>query len=130
MSEENVELVRAHNDAFRRGDWEAVAANLDEHVLVRPDPSWPERYIYGRAAVVAWLQGVHESLGPNMRIAETRDLADRVMLCFEWELRGSASGIEGELRWTELVTVRNNRLIFTEMFLDHSEALRELELDQ
>jgi len=53
MSQENVELVREGNAAVRRGDWDAVATNLDPHVLIRTDPRWPERYIYGREAAIA-----------------------------------------------------------------------------
>jgi hypothetical protein len=43
MSEENVEIVRKNNDAFRRGDWEALRANVDPDVFVRVDPNWPEQ---------------------------------------------------------------------------------------
>jgi hypothetical protein len=33
MSQQHVELAREGNAAVRRGDWEAVAANLDPHVF-------------------------------------------------------------------------------------------------
>ena len=42
MSEANVETMERFNDAFRRGDWDALAATLDPHVFVRTDPRWPE----------------------------------------------------------------------------------------
>jgi hypothetical protein len=41
MSQENVELVREGNAAFRRGDWDAVAANLDRTSSSRPMPAGP-----------------------------------------------------------------------------------------
>ena len=33
MSQENVEIVRKNNDAFRRGDWEALGATIDPDVF-------------------------------------------------------------------------------------------------
>ena len=92
MSQENVETVRRGNAAFRRGDWEGVAANMDEHVLVRTDPRWPEQYVYGRQAAVAFYRELWESGGPDVRIDEIRDLGDRVLARLTYVMRGQSSG--------------------------------------
>ena len=128
MSEANVERVKPAIEAIRRGDWDAVAANLDPHVLLRTDPSWPEQHIYGREAVIAWLRGVQESGGPDSRIEEIADLGDRVLVRQRWIMHGQHSGVEGELRFSEIATFREGRVILIELFLKHEQALEALEI--
>jgi hypothetical protein len=79
VSPENVEIVRRANVAFRSGDWDTVAAQMDPHVLIRTDPRWPEQYIYRREATLAWYRELGESGGTDLRIKEVRDLGDRVL---------------------------------------------------
>jgi ketosteroid isomerase-like protein len=129
MSQENIALLRRSNDAFRRGDWDAWSANFDPDILIRTDPEWPEQRIYGRDAVVDWGRSVGGVLGTSARIEEIRDLGDRVLARVRWEGSGQESGITGEIAWTELVTVRNGRIIFIEMFFDHGQALRSVGLE-
>src|SRR6476620_6487927 len=82
MSQENVEIVRVLNDAFRRGEWDSVAAYLDPDVLVRADPRWPEQRVYGREAVGVRLIPARQSCAgswawsyfrPSRRIAPGRE---------------------------------------------------------
>ena len=44
MSQKNVEILSENVEAFRRGDWDAVAAGWDTHALVGTDRSWPEQF--------------------------------------------------------------------------------------
>jgi ketosteroid isomerase-like protein len=123
MSQANVEIARKGNDAFRRGDWDACAALADPHIFVRADPNWPEQRIYGREAWMAFIRGLHESLGPNINIEEIIDLGDRVLVRLCWIIRGRSSGVEGEQRLSEIATFREGRVVFIEYFLDHEQAL-------
>jgi ketosteroid isomerase-like protein len=129
MSQANVELMRENIEAFRRGDWDAVAAGWDTHVLVRADPSWPERFIYGREAGIDWQRSAWEALGPDVRIEETVDLGDRLLVRFCWHTRGQQSGIEQDLRFSLVSTYRDGRVVFAEYFLDHEQALEALGLE-
>src|SRR5947207_3265581 len=128
MSQENVEALRENIEAFRRGDWDAVAASWDTHVLVRTDPSWPERFIYGREGVMDWQRSGWETLGPDVRIEETVDLGDRLLVRFCWHTHGQQSGIEQDLRWSQVNTVRDGLTVFAEYFLDHEQALKAVGL--
>ena len=128
MSRANVEAMRENIEAFRRGDWDAVAAGWDTHVLARADPGWPERFIYGRGAVIDWQRGAWESLGPDVRIEETVDLGDRLLVRFCWHTRGQHSGIEQDLRFSLVSTYRDGRIVFAEYFLDHEQALKAVGL--
>ena len=130
MSQENVQIVRTLNNAFRRGDWDAVAAILDPDVLVRTDPRWPEQRIYRREAVTAFYRDGWESLGPDVRIEDVVDLGDRVVIRLCWFVRGQQSDAQGEMRFAELNTYRERRLIFSEFFLDPAEALKAVGLEE
>ena len=130
MSEENVDFCRKQFEAISRGDWDVVAAGLDPHILVRTDPSWPEQHLYGREAVIEFDRSAVESLGSDNRIEEIVDLGDRVLIRYCWSTRGQHSGLERELRWSEIVTVREGRVVFAELFLDHDQALKAVGLEE
>jgi ketosteroid isomerase-like protein len=130
MSRENVEAVRRFNDSFRRGDWDTMAATMDQHILIRTDARWPERYIYGREATMAWYRDVWESWGPDACIEEIVDLGDRVLVRFRWIISGQQSGVAGEQRFSEIATLREGRVILTEYFLDHEQALKAVGLKE
>jgi ketosteroid isomerase-like protein len=122
--QENVEIVRRNNEAFRRGDLDSVAASLDPDILVRADARWPEQRVYGREAVMVWYRGARESMGPDVRIEEIIDLRDRVLVRVCWFIRGQHSDAQGEMRYSELNTFREGRLILSEFFLEHEQALK------
>jgi ketosteroid isomerase-like protein len=129
MSQENVEIARTVNDAFTRGDWDAVAAYLDADVLVRADPSLPEQRLYGREAVVAWYRSAWESMGSDLCVEEIFDLGDRALIRKCWFIRGQHSGAQGEMRYSELNIYREGRVILSEIFLEHEQALEAVGLD-
>jgi len=128
MSQKLVDIFRNEIDAFRRGDWDAVAATLDPHVLVRTDPRWPEQRFYGREAVVAFFRGLWESWGPDARIEEIVDLGDRLLIRWRYIVRGQHSGVEGEQHIFQINTYREGRVILAEYFLEHEHALEALEM--
>ncbi len=128
MSQENVEIVRRSNDAFRSGDLDTVAAYLDPDVLVRTDPRWPEQRVYGRESVLAWYRSAQESMGPDVCIEDIIDLGDRALIRLCWFIRGQHSDAQGEMRFSELNTYRDGRLIFSEFFLEHEQALKAVGL--
>ena len=130
MSQENVEILRENIEAFRRGDWDAVAADWDSHVLVRTDPTWPEQFIYGQEAVMDWQRSTWESLGPDVQAEQIVDLGDRLFIRMCWNTRGQHSGIEQDLRWTQVNTYRDGRVVFAEYFLDHDQALEAVGLEE
>jgi ketosteroid isomerase-like protein len=130
MSQANVEIVRKGTEAFRSGDWDAMAASLDPDILVRADPLAPEQRIYGREAVLTYYQGLWESVGADVRVEEILDLEDRVLVRLVWAIRGQLSGIEGEQSLSMLFTIRDGRVIFQESFLDHAHALKAVGLQE
>jgi ketosteroid isomerase-like protein len=131
VSRENVDLLRRYNDAYRRGDWDALAAAMDPHVFVRTDPRWPEPRFYGRDALIAFWRGLWESLGwADVHIEDIADLGDRVLARLVASARGDQSGVSVEQSVSELATIRDGRVIFIEYFLDHADALRAVGLEE
>jgi ketosteroid isomerase-like protein len=130
VSKENVELARTGAKAFSEGDWDRFAACRDPHVFVRLDPSWPEQHIYGQEAWVNFSRSAWEMLGPDAQVGEIVDLGDRVLTRFTWKTRGQQSGAQGDLRWTQIDTIRDGRIVFAEYYLDHAEALKAVGLEE
>jgi ketosteroid isomerase-like protein len=132
MSQENVEIVRAGVDSFSRGDWDGLAAIYDPNVVVHNDHSWPEQVIAGRDSVFDWFRSVRELLGPGIRIEEVRDLGDgdRLLIRLCWTLHGVRSGLEGDMRWTQITTLHDGRIAVVEQFIDHAEALKTVGLEE
>lgn len=130
MSRENVDKVRTGNAAIRRGDWDAVAVNLDPHILLRMDARWPEQRVYGREAALAFYRGLWESGGSDISIEDMVDLGDRLLYRICWHIHGLRSGVEGE-QWTSVIsTFRDGRVILEEFFLDHEQALKAVGLEE
>ncbi len=127
MSQANLDVFEKGNDAFRRGDWDAMAATMDGHILVRADSRWPEQRFYGREAVIAFWRGVWESWGPDARVEEVIDLGDRFLVRWRFIVRGQHSGVEGEQRISAIQTYRKGQVILVEYFLEHEQALEALE---
>jgi len=127
MSQANLDVFEKGNDAFRRGDWDAMAATMDGHILVRADSRWPEQRFYGREAVIAFWRGVWESWGPDARVEEVIDLGDRLLVRWRFIVCGQHSGVEGEQRISAIQTYRKGQVILVEYFLEHEQALEALE---
>ena len=127
MSQANLDAFEKGNDAFRRGDWDAIAATIDTHILVRADPRWPEQRFYGREAVIAFWRGLWESWGPDARVEEVLDLGDRLLARWRFIIRGQHSGVEGEQPISAIQTYREGQVILVEYFLEHEQALEALE---
>jgi hypothetical protein len=128
MSRANLDAFEKGNDAFRRGDWDAIAATMDAHILVRADPRWPEQRFYGREAVIAFWRGLWESWGPDARVEEVIDLGDRLLVRWRFIVRGGHSGVKGEQCISAIQTYRKGQVILVEYFLDHEQAIEAVGL--
>jgi ketosteroid isomerase-like protein len=125
-----VERIRKGNAALRRGDWDTVAANMDQDILLRTIPQWPEQRIYGRQAALAFYRSLTESGGPDVRLEEVIDLGDRVLTRIRWSFHGHESGIEAEQSYSVVTTWRDGLVILEEFFIDHADALKALGLEE
>lgn len=128
MSQENVEVARKNNEAFRRGDWDGLAASYDPDIAIRADPRWPDQRAYGREAAMNFFRSAWDAWGPDVRIEEIVDLGDRLIVRMVWNTHARHTGIEGDFRFSEIVTYRDGQVILVEYFLEHEQALKAVGL--
>jgi hypothetical protein len=80
--------------------------------------------------VIAFLLGAQESGGPDSYLEEIIDLGGRVLAPYRWIMRGQHSAGECELRFSEIATFREGRVILIELFLEHEQAPEALEMPE
>ena len=124
MSQENVEVVRARNEAWNRGDMDAFRELQDPEVVVRPLPNWPEPGPFvGREAVMRFYRGMRDAWDAD-RIEESSDYAcagDRVVVKYAYDVVGH--GPDTQIEITAFYSIRNSKVRSAEFFWDHAEAL-------
>ena len=130
MPEANEEIARAALEAVLRGDWNRLTTIFDERAVVHPDRSWPEQFISGRDAVIDYAKEGWGLLGApsEVHIEEVHDLGDRVLFRLRLPVRGARSGVEGDMTWSQITTLRDGRIMLVEFYLDHQQALTALGL--
>ena len=132
MSQENVEIVRAADQAWNAGDMDAFFRDLDPDVVIRPDSSWPEsRARLGSDAARSFFEDLTEMLGPGETVIEELiDAGDRVVSRLRVRVHGRQSAIEDEFAFTQVRTFRRGKTIMIEFFLDHQAALEAVGLSE
>ncbi len=126
MSQENVEIVRRMNEAFNRGDMDAVAELLDlqivyfEHGSNVDTPS----VLHGRSALLEALGQFMEAFDDLVGdIEELVDAGDRVVTTTHWRGTGAGSGAAADLREVISWKVENGVAVEGRVFADRQEAL-------
>lgn len=131
MSEENVEVARAAYEAWNEGDMDALRELFHPDIVVRTPEGWPERGPFvGREAVMrechrlraAWDS---DALEP---ISDFVGVADRVLVRQVW--RGVGRGPRANIETTNVFTLRDCKVIHTEFFWDHADALEAAGLSE
>ena len=126
MSQENVEIVRNGFDAFARGDIEGVLRLCDENIIVTQPEELP-----GVSPQQRGHSGVLEafSIWPEqwddyrIEILRIADLADYVVVTTRTHGRGKQSGVEVEMEFTIVFSVRNEKIVEMQIFMREEQAL-------
>jgi ketosteroid isomerase-like protein len=123
MSQENVELVLKDLEYWNRGDMDAFASLWDDDVVLRAAEGWPERVFRGKDAVRSFYEGFADTVGHDSVIEDLIDAGDVVVTRMRAHMTGVQSGLEGDMRFSLVTTFRNGRVVLSEFFWDHQEAL-------
>ena len=134
MSQANVELVRATWEAWERGDTDGVLSFVD------PEVEWLTAIDRGLGRAGSVYHG-HEGMRElwnlwrsefddfSIQADEIRDLGDeRILSLAHWQFRGRASGIMVESQLALLMTIRDGKIVRSEDYLSHEEALKAVGL--
>jgi ketosteroid isomerase-like protein len=124
MSQEYVEIVRKGVEDWNRGDLDAIVEVWDEDVVLRAAEGWPERVYYGKDQVRSFYEGYAETVGRESVIEDLIDAGENIVIArFRARLSGQESGLEGDMRFSQVTTSRKGKTVLIEYFWDHQEAL-------
>jgi ketosteroid isomerase-like protein len=129
MSQENLETLQRAQEAWNAEDLDGWLAELD------PEAEWHtalEQALEGRGSTYrghdglrkAWDEYRSEAWGGLMnQIQEIRDLGESVLILGHLDVAGRTTGIESNQEFGQLVTFRDGKILRSEDFLSHAEAL-------
>jgi ketosteroid isomerase-like protein len=132
MSQENVEIVRRLWRAYFDGGLDAVAEFWDEDIDWRAAEGAPDDVgeMHGvdamRRYVGEWIDMFD---GPAVVLEEVRDVGDdRVFAVQRISARAKLSGIETEIRYAVVYTVRDGKIVRGREYLNVEQALEAVGL--
>jgi ketosteroid isomerase-like protein len=129
MSQENVEAVRRGYRAWNTDDLDAFLAELDPEVAWHPSI---EPALEGGETTYRGLDGARKAWDDyrggawerlTIRIQEIRDLGDSVLALGHIDLTARTTGLEFTEEVGSLMTFRGGKVITSQDFLSHAEAL-------
>ena len=136
MSQENLETLQRAQEAWNAEDLDGWLAELD------PEAEWHtalEQALEGRGSTYrghdglrkAWDEYRSEAWGGLMnQIQEIRDLGESVLILGHLDVAGRTTGIESNQEFGQLVTFRDGKILRSEDFLSHAEALEAAGLSE
>src|SRR5436190_872647 len=126
MSQENVEIVRRHYDAFGRRDLDAVIEEWDaQGEWVPAIAGAVEGHVYlGMDGFRAYFEELLDSFAEvRLEHREFRDLGNRVLVLYDLRIRGHGSGVPIDQPGGAIYTFRSGRIVKGTSFLSRGEAL-------
>jgi ketosteroid isomerase-like protein len=133
---QNVEMVRRSGEAWQRDDFETWLSTID------PDVEWftgVERALGRAGSIYRGHEGMREFWNlwridvddHWVEVEEIRDLGDeRVLSLGRLRFRGPASGITVESQLANVITLREGKIVRSEDYLSHQEALKAVGLEE
>ncbi len=115
-------------EAYSAGDMDAFRELHDPDVIGRMPEGWPEPGFVGREAVMRQFEQLRETFdATSVRpISDFIDAGDRVVVRLAYH--GEGHGPEMNFEMTQVITVRNGKILYREYFWDHAEALEAVGL--
>ena len=134
MSRENVEVVRRAIEATLRRpdpDWETINALYHRDHEFLPRDVGLEGSRRGARGYRDWLISATETIEWEGTLAEVTEIdEERVLAVTPTKFRGRQSGAETEQRNASLVTVREGKVVRTEVFQSPEQALEAARLSE
>jgi ketosteroid isomerase-like protein len=129
MSQENVETVQRALEAWNADNLDAFLAELDPEVEWHPsiEPAVEgsdATYLGLDGARRAWNEYRGEAWGRlTSRAQEIRDLGESVLVLGHIDLSGRTTGLEFSQEVGQVITFRGGKIVRSQDFLSHAEAL-------
>lgn len=131
MSEENVATVRRAFDAYAEGDIDAILRLCAEDIVITQaqEVPWGSQHQHGHEGVIEAF-GIWPEQWDDFEIEIERIVADpddHVVVATRQSGRGKQSGVDVEMDFTFLFTVRHGKIAEWRIFVQESQALAALE---
>jgi ketosteroid isomerase-like protein len=136
LSRENVEAVRRAYEAWNADDLDAFLAELDPegewHPSIEPALEGGETALRGYDDVRRAWDGYRGGAWERMRgrIQEVRDLGESVVVLGHIQLTARTTGLEFDREVGQLITFRDAKILRSQDFLSHAEALEAAGLQE
>ena len=134
MSQQNVEIVRRSWEAFADKGLDAMAEFWSPDINWRAIEGAPDDVgeMLGRAAARRycqdWLDTFDDITSVPEQVVDVGD--DRVVGCLRVTGRARLSGVETELSYAVVYTVRDGRIVWVREYADREQALKAVGLEQ
>jgi ketosteroid isomerase-like protein len=134
MSEENFEIVRAAAAAANRGDLDAWLEYWTDDLDFRAAGGAPDDHgpINGKEALRAfaqdWLDTFDDMKGEPVELIDAGD--DKVIAVIRIRGRAKLSGVEIDMTYAELDTLRDGKIARARQYLTRAEALEAAGLSE
>jgi ketosteroid isomerase-like protein len=133
MSRENVEIVRRRYEHLAAtGDYLAEAHAPDFVWDMSKFRGWPEQQTYegvegARDFLRDWLEAWDDW---EVEVEALHDAGDQVVAIVRQRGRSKSSGLNVDMAYGQVFTVRDGKLVRMEMYADHAEALQAAGLSE
>ena len=130
MSQENVEIIKAATVRWNAGDMGAVRDLFHPNAIVCLPDGWPEPgpFVGGDAILRQFEQNREVWDSDKLTLSNFVDAGDRVVVRLTWS--GVGRGLESQLDFTAVYTLRKGQVTYQESFWDHAEALEAVGLSE
>ena len=126
MSDEDVEVVRRAYEAYSKGDLAAAGSAYSE------DTVWDVRRFRPDAEVHSGLDELAKYLASwratwtehSFSLERAIDAGDRVVAVIQESGRGTSSGAQVTVRYGQVITVRDGKIVETVVYRDPSEGFQ------
>jgi ketosteroid isomerase-like protein len=127
-----VEVVRRLVGAWNVGNIDTLLGFFDPHCEVTFPPEVPEPGPFrGHAELRRWAEGFMAAWeSHHAEIVETYDAGDAVVVSLHLTGRGGGSGAEMDEMDAHLFALRNGKVVRWQSFLEQSEALKAVGLQE
>ena len=134
MSQENVEIVLAANQAFNRGDLDAFFEYSTDDIEFRAAEGAPDDHgpIKGKEALRAfvqdWLDMFDDFRAEPVELIDAGE--DQVIAVTRISGRAKLSGVETDMTYAELSTLRDGKIARSRQYFTRDEALKAAGLSE
>jgi ketosteroid isomerase-like protein len=121
----NAELIHELTAKWNSGDVDGVFEFYTEDAEIRTGPHWPEQATYRGLEAITATSKEWASLWDRLQIEvdELVEYGDKLVAVGAWRMRGTASGIAGQMPIFIVFTIRDGKIAVLEWFADRDTAV-------